>query len=52
MAVWKYSGKEVNEEDIERVEKALSQVCFGCGDLHSNECPFSIAREEVANLKG
>jgi len=50
--VWKYSGKEVSMEEVERVEEALKNICFGCGELHSDNCVFSVAREEVARLKG
>jgi len=51
LPVWKYSGKEVSIEDVEKIEKALQNACFGCGELHSDDCVFNVARMEVSKLK-
>jgi hypothetical protein len=40
MATWKYLGKEVTEDEIEKVLKSL--ICFKCGkELHTDDCPFA-----------
>lgn len=49
MTVWKYSGKEVTEEEVKRVLEGL--VCFRCGrDLHTDDCPFVKLRAELNAL--
>ena len=49
MATWKYSGKEVTKEEVEKVFKSLT--CFNCGkDLHTEECPFAKLRGELKAL--
>ncbi len=50
MATWKYSGREVTQEEIEKVLKSLT--CFKCGkELHTDECPFAKLRTELNALK-
>ena len=50
MATWKYSSKEVTEEEIEKVVKSL--ICFKCGkELHTDDCPFAKLRVELNALK-
>jgi hypothetical protein len=51
MAIWKYSGKEVTEEEIKSVLGSL--ICFKCGkELHTDDCPFAKLRAELNALKG
>ncbi|MGQ9498322.1 MAG: hypothetical protein ACUVRC_06470 [Desulfotomaculales bacterium] len=49
MLVWKYTGKEISRE---QVEKALASIsCFKCGkELHSDECPFAKLKAELRAL--
>ena len=50
MATWKYSGKEVTEEEIKNVLDSL--ICFKCGkELHTDDCPFAKLRAELNALK-
>ncbi|MDY6862593.1 MAG: hypothetical protein SV062_06335 [Thermodesulfobacteriota bacterium] len=52
MAVWKYTNKEVTEEDLERTLKALQDGCFKCGkEMHSDDCPIAIAKTEIKKIK-
>jgi hypothetical protein len=50
MATWKYSGKEVTEEEIKNVLDSF--ICFKCGkELHTDDCPFTKLRAELNTLK-
>lgn len=50
MAIWKYSNKEVTNEDVEKVLHSL--VCFNCGkEAHTDECPIAKLRAELKSLK-
>ena len=52
MATWKYSAKQLNQEEVENAIKAARGACFRCGkSLHSNECPISKLSREIAALK-
>ncbi|MBA7507145.1 hypothetical protein ES706_05861 [subsurface metagenome] len=49
MATWKYSGKEVTEEEVKRVLSSIT--CLKCGkELHSEDCPFAKLRAELNGL--
>jgi len=53
MAIWKYSGKEVSEEDIEKALKAAREVCFKCGkEMHRDDCTIHELIVEIQSLKG
>ncbi|MDH5364181.1 MAG: hypothetical protein OEW82_03295 [Dehalococcoidia bacterium] len=50
MATWKYSGKELSQEEIEKVLNSL--ICFKCGkELHTDDCSFAKLRTELNALK-
>ena len=50
MAIWKYSGKEVTEEEVKKVLDSL--ICFKCGkELHTDDCPFAKLRVELNALR-
>jgi hypothetical protein len=52
MAVWKYSGKEVSEEEIEGSLKAVRAACFKCGkELHRDDCSIHQLVVELRALK-
>lgn len=49
MLVWKYSGKEITREEVERALASIA--CFKCGkELHSNDCPFAKLKAELRAL--
>lgn len=53
MAIWKYSGKEVNEEDLDKALKAVREVCFKCGkEMHTDDCSIHKLVVEIQSLKG
>ena len=53
MAVWKYAGKEVSEEEIDKAINAVAEACFKCGkENHTDECPIFQLIEELKALKG
>ena len=53
MAVWKYSGKEVSEEDIDKAVRAVREACFKCGkEMHTDECSIHELVVELQALKG
>ncbi len=41
MATWKYSDKEVTEEEV----KKIIQTCFECAkEHHTDDCPYLITK--------
>ena len=49
MAIWKYSGKEVTEEEVKKIIESL--ICFKCGkELHTDDCSFTKLRAELNAL--
>ena len=51
MPVWRYSGKEIAEEDVRRASDALSRLCFQCGvGNHREDCPIMILLLQMAVL--
>ena len=53
MAVWKYSGKEVSDEDLNKALKAVREACFKCGkEMHNDDCSIHKLVVELQTLKG
>lgn len=53
MPVWKYSGKEVSEDEIYMALNAIGYLCFKCGpDVCSEDCPIRKLAAELNVLKG
>ena len=53
MASWRYSGKEVSEEDLDKALKAVRETCFKCGkEMHSDDCSIHKLVVEIQSLKG
>jgi hypothetical protein len=51
--IWKYSGKEVSEEEIYMALNAISYLCFKCGkEVCSEDCPIRKLAAELNDLKG
>lgn len=49
MATWRYSGKEVTEEEVKKILEHL--VCFRCGKhIHTDDRPFVKLRAELNAL--
>lgn len=49
MDTWKYSGKEVTQEEVRKILESL--VCFRCGkELHTDDCSFTKLRAELMAL--
>ena len=52
MPVWKYSGKEVSEEEIYMALNAIGYLCFKCGkEACSEDCPIRKLATEFSDLK-
>jgi len=50
--IWKYSGKEVSEEEIYMALNAISYLCFKCGQATcSEDCPIRKLAAELKALK-
>ena len=53
MAIWKYSGKEVAEEDVDKAVKAVREAYFKCGkEMHKDECTIHQLVVEIQAMKG
>lgn len=53
MPVWKYSGKEVSEDEIYMALNAIGYLCFKCGqEVCSEDCPIRKLAAELNVLKG
>jgi len=53
MAVWKYSAKEVSEEDLDKALDAVRKACFKCGkEMHTDDCSIHKLVVEIQSLKG
>lgn len=53
MAAWKYSGKEVSQEDLDKALKAVREACFKCGkEMHSDECSTHKLVVKIQSLRG
>jgi hypothetical protein len=50
MVTWKYSRKEVTEEEVKKILESL--ICFKCGkEILTDDCPFAILRAELNALR-
>lgn len=49
MPVWKYSNKNVQNEDAENSLDRIKSACFHC-EKHTNGCPIANAAEEVKSM--
>jgi len=47
MPTWKYTGKEVSEEKLQKSLAAVKGACFGCG-THNPDCPVAGAAGAIA----
>ncbi len=53
MAIWRYAGKEVSDEDVDKALKATREACFKCGkEKHSDDCTIHKLIVELQALKG
>ena len=53
MAIWKYSAKEVSEEDLDKALDAIRKACFKCGkETHTDDCSIHKLVVEIQSLKG
>jgi len=53
MPVWRYSGKEVSDEELDKALKAVREACFKCGkEMHSDDCSIHKLVVEIQSLKG
>jgi len=46
MPKWKYSNKNVKNEEAENSLSTVKSACFHC-ETHSNECPIASAASEI-----
>ena len=52
MPIWRYSGKEVSEEDLKRALRAVRAACFKCGDeMHSDDCSIYKVITDIYRLQ-
>jgi Fe-S-cluster-containing dehydrogenase component len=52
MPIWKYSSKEVSEDEIYMALNAISYLCFKCGQATcSEDCPIRKLAAELKALK-
>jgi len=46
MPIWKYSKKNVKNEDAENLLNTVKSACFHC-ETHNNECSIASAAGEI-----
>jgi heterodisulfide reductase subunit C len=49
MPVWRYSNKNVKNEEAENSLNSIKSACFHCG-THNNECPIASAAGEIKTM--